>query len=139
MARCIVTQTTTTTTILRPYGLCPRRPGLAGTRRNIHQLTPIVVINHPLSASSIFYDPWHPHCSVACLSVFFHNLSPSFLWSTSWPGILHFILHTFLHPISLLFAAHAHTITTCFAVVPKLCYLILVSLSTIYWKLYLVA
>jgi len=23
-----------------------------------------------------------------CLTVFFHNLSPSFLWSTSWPGIL---------------------------------------------------
>ena len=23
---------------------------------------------------------------------FFHNLSPSFLWSTSWPGTLHFIL-----------------------------------------------
>jgi len=34
-----------------------------------------------------------------CLTVFFHNLSPSFLWSTSWPGILHFILRTFLHPI----------------------------------------
>jgi len=25
----------------------------AGTRRNIHLLTPIMVINHPLSASSI--------------------------------------------------------------------------------------
>jgi len=25
------------------------------------------------------------------LTVFFHNLSPSFLWSTSWPGTLHFI------------------------------------------------
>jgi len=30
-----------------------------------------------------------------CLTVFFHNLSPSFLWLTSWPGT-HFILHTFL-------------------------------------------
>jgi len=28
-----------------------------GTRRNIHSLTPIMVINHPLSASSIYYDP----------------------------------------------------------------------------------
>ena len=27
----------------------------------------------------------------------FHNLSPSFPWSISWPGTLHFILHTFLH------------------------------------------
>ena len=32
-------------------------------------------------------------------TVFIHNLSPSFLWSTSWPGTLHFILHTLLHPI----------------------------------------
>jgi len=32
-----------------------------------------------------------------CLTVFFHNLSPNFLWSTSWPGTLYFILHTFLH------------------------------------------
>jgi len=33
------------------------------------------------------------------LTVFFHDLFPSFLWSTSWSGTLHFILHTFLHPI----------------------------------------
>jgi len=33
----------------------------------------------------------------------------------------------------LLFASHAHTIATCFAVVPTLCNLILVSLSTLYW------
>jgi len=31
----------------------------------------------------------------------------------------------------LLFATHAHTITTCFAVVPRLCHLIIVSLSTL--------
>jgi len=37
-----------------------------------------------------------------CLAVFFHNLSP-FLWSASWPGTLHFILHTFLHPIIVFF------------------------------------
>jgi len=61
-----------------------------------------------------------------CLTVFSHNLCSSFLWSTSWPGTLSFILHTFLH---LLFTAHAHTITTCFAVVSRLCHLILVSLS----------
>jgi len=30
-----------------------------------------------------------------CLTVFFHNLCPSFLWSLSWPGTVHFILHTF--------------------------------------------
>jgi len=32
---------------------CPGQPGWAGTRRNIHPLTPIVVINRPLSTSSI--------------------------------------------------------------------------------------
>jgi len=32
-----------------------------------------------------------------CLTVLLHSRSPSFLWSTSWPGTLHFILHTFLH------------------------------------------
>jgi len=54
-------------------------------------------------------------------------------WSTSWSGTLHFILHTFLHPIILLsvFAAHAHTIVTCFALVPRFCYFILVSFSTL--------
>jgi len=30
------------------------------TKRNTHPLTPILIINHPLSASSIYCDPWHP-------------------------------------------------------------------------------
>jgi len=42
-------------------------------------------------------------------------------------------------PTFLLFTAHAHTIATCFAVVVKLCHLILVSLSTLYLELYLEA
>ena len=48
--------------------------------RNIHPLTPFVVISHPLSVTihSIFTVQF------TCLTVFFHNLSPSFLWSTSW-------------------------------------------------------
>ena len=29
-----------------------------------------------------------------------------FFWSTSWPGTLHFILHTFLHPIIVFFSQH---------------------------------
>jgi len=41
-----------------------------------------------------------------CLTVFFHNLSPSLLWSTSWPGTLHFILHTFLHQIIVFLLQH---------------------------------
>ena len=56
----------------------------------------------PCMASSLF----------TCLTVCFYNFSPSFLWSTSWPGTLHFILHAFLHPF-LLFAAHAHIIASC--------------------------
>ena len=31
---------------------------------------------------------------------------PSFLWSTSWPGTLHFILHTILHPIIVFFSQY---------------------------------
>jgi len=52
------------TAVLRLFGFCPGQPGWAGTRRNIHPLTLIMVINHPLSASSIYYDPWHPPCSI---------------------------------------------------------------------------
>ena len=36
----------------------------------------------------------------------FSTMSTSFLWSTSWPGTLHFILHTFLHPIIVSFSQH---------------------------------
>jgi len=48
---------------------------------------------------------------ILCLTVFFHNLSPSFLWSTSWPGTLHFILHTFLHPIIVFLLSYCSTCT----------------------------
>ena len=66
-----------------------------------------------------------------CLTVFLHNLCPGFFWSTSWYGTLHFILHTYISSPNhyLLFATHAHTIATCFAVVPILHHLILVSLN----------
>jgi len=43
---------------------------------------------------------------------------------------LNFTLHTFLHPIIVIFfTAHAHTTATCFAIVSRLCHLILVSLK----------
>jgi len=46
----------TVTTILRPFVWdCPGEP--VGARRNIHPLTPILIINHPSSASSIYCDP----------------------------------------------------------------------------------
>jgi len=85
-----------------------------------------LVINRLLSASSIYYDPWHPPCSIHAPDNLFHNLYPSFLWSTSWLDTLRFIclLHTFIHQVT-----QAHTITACFAVVPRLCHLILISLK----------
>jgi len=86
--------------------ICLGQRGWDGTRRNIHPLTPIVIINCPLSVSSIYYDPWHPPCSIHAPDSLFHNLAPSFLWSSSWPGTLHFILHTFLHPIIVFLSQH---------------------------------
>ena len=55
-----------------------------------------------------------------CLTVFLHNFCPSPLWSTSWSGTLHFILHTFLHPLVFFWNTCPCHITTCFAVVLKL-------------------
>ena len=40
--------------------VCPGQPGQAGTRRNIHPLTPILVNALPLSPFSICNGPWHP-------------------------------------------------------------------------------
>jgi len=45
--------------------------------------------------------------------------SPSLLWSTSWSGTLHFIVHTSPNHC-VLFATHAHTNAICFAVVPRM-------------------
>jgi len=94
------------TTILRLSGFCPGLPGRASNRKNIHPLTPILIINEPLSASSIYCDPWHPPHSNTCPTVFLHNLYPSLLWSTSRSGTLHFILHKLLHPIIVVFSKH---------------------------------
>jgi len=40
-----------------------------------------------------------------CVTLFFHKLSPCFLWSNS-SGTLNFILHTFLYPIIVFFSQH---------------------------------
>jgi len=61
---------------------------------------PTVVIKCPLSASFICKDPWHTPCSIHMLDSLFHCLSPSFLWSTSWPDTLHFILQFFIQSLS---------------------------------------
>ena len=59
-----------------------------------YQLPPSITIHDILSVQ------------VTCLTIFFHNLSPSFLWSTSWSGTPHLILRTFLHPIIVFFSQH---------------------------------
>jgi len=64
------------------------------------------------------------------------NLSPSFLWSTSWPGTPDFILHTFLHPVILFFSQHMPIPSQPVLI---LCHLTLVSLSNLYLEFYLVA
>jgi len=71
-------------------------------------------IHSHLSCSSIFPYLLHPSTMIhsilpvqsTYLTIIFHNLSPSYLWSTSWPSTLHFILHTFLHPIIVFFSQH---------------------------------
>jgi len=68
--------------------------------------TLIVVINHPNPLSPSTTNHGILRIQSTCSAVFFHNLSPSFLWSTSWRGTLHFILHTFLHPIIIFFSQH---------------------------------
>ena len=73
----------------------------AGSRRNIHQLTPIMIINYHLSASSIYYDSILP-VQFMCLTVFLQRSLQS-LWATSWSDTFHFILHTFLHAIIVFF------------------------------------
>jgi len=93
-----------------------------------------------LSASSIYYDLWHPPYSIHVLySLFPQSLSKfSLVYLLAWhPPLRTPYISSPNH--YLLFTEHAHTIATCFAVVPRLCHLILVSLSTLYLGLYLVA
>ena len=62
---------------------------------------------HPIFIS-FFHLPRSIHSillvQITCLAIFLHNLFPCPLWSTSWSGALHLILHTFLHPISVFFS-----------------------------------
>jgi len=49
------------------------------------------------------------------MTVFFHNLIPGFLWSTSTSHIFHFVIHTFSPNDSYPFSSHVSTISTYFA------------------------
>jgi len=116
------THARTHTTILRLFGFCPGQPGWGSTRRNIHPLTPVVVISHLLSASSIYCDPWHPPCSIYVPdSLFPQSLSKfSLVYLLAWHPPVH-TPYVSSPNHCLLFAAHAHTIAICFYLVPRLC------------------
>jgi len=82
-------------------------------RDNAGELVPEETFTHshlswssivPYLLSSIYYDPRHPPCSIHVPdSLFPQSLSK---FSFSWLGTLHFILHTFLHPIMVFFSQH---------------------------------
>jgi len=77
-----------------------------------------------------YYDPWHPPCSIYVPDSFFPQSLSKFplVYLLAW----HPQLHTPYISSSnhcLLFTLHAHTIATCYAVVPRFCHLMLVSLS----------
>jgi len=113
-----VTTTTTTTTILRPsvwdYSGKPV-PEEIFTHSHISWSWIILYLLAP------YYDPWYTSCSIYVHdSLFLQRLSKS---SLVYLLVWHLPLHT--SDISspnhcLLFATHVHTITTCFAVVPRL-------------------
>ena len=64
----------------------------AGAKRNIHALAPILIINHPLSISSISCDPWHPACWIFVSNSLFTQ-SPS-KFSLVYLSVWHPPLHT---------------------------------------------
>jgi len=98
----------------------PREPIPTETFTHSH-LHCIVAINHPLSASSIYYNPWPHPCSIYMSdSLFPQPLSKfSLVYLLAWHPPLHTpYISSPTH--CLLFATHANTIATCFAVVPRL-------------------
>ena len=52
--------------------LCPGLHWWVTTRQNIHPLTPILIIRHPLSTSSSYYSIFL--VQFTCLTVLYHNL-----------------------------------------------------------------
>ena len=80
-----------THTHTRLTALCPGLSRWASTRRNIHPLTPIL---YQLPLSTMIHSMLL--VQFVWSTVLFHNLSPGPLWSSSWPGTVYFILHTFL-------------------------------------------
>ena len=92
--------------VWRWWWLCPGLPEWTGTEETFSH-------SHQSWSSAIFYQ-LPPSTTihsilpvqVMCLTVFLHNLCPSPLRSTSLSVTLHFILHTFFHPIVVFFSQH---------------------------------
>jgi len=105
----LVTAVTHTHTHTQPFSALWKLSGTTRVSRYQKKHSPttlIVVINHPYLLSPSTTTHGILRIQSTCSTVFFRNLSPSFLWSTFWPGTLHFILHTFLHPIIVFFSQH---------------------------------
>jgi len=110
----VSTHAHTQATILWLSGLSGKTWVSRYQKKNIHPLTPIVVISQRLSASSIYYDPWHPPCSIYVLySLFtisvqvFFGLPLGLAPSTSYS--IHFFTESLslFHPILVSTAASA--------------------------------
>jgi len=100
----LTTTTTTTSTVLWPFVWdYLGEPVQEETFTHSH-LSWLSIILYLLPPSTIIHSILR--VQLMCLTVFLHNLSPSFLWSTSWPGTLHFIIYRFLHSIIVFFSQH---------------------------------
>ena len=81
----------------------PGQPGYAGTRRNIHPLTPIRIIVLPLSPFSICNGPWHSLYSTYVLDS--PHVQPLSRSSLVFPELVLWRWHSFPDPWTF------HTVT----------------------------
>jgi len=107
---------------LKLHSLCPSHLSLSFLIvKTTTILLPLVRVSQyrkKLSPTHTYPDHQHPLLApppttihsilpvqFTCLTVFLYNLFPNPFWFTSWFGTLHFILHTFFHPI-IVFSQH---------------------------------
>ena len=92
--------------------------------------------DHQTSFINFLHLLWNPPCSVYVFNSPFPQplLRSSLVFLLVWDAILHtpYISLPSRHHLS---ATHSHTITACFAVVPRLCHLFLTSLSAPYLEI----
>ena len=118
----------------------------SGTTRVGRYQKKLFTHSHP-SGSSCFLYHLSPFATVhgilfiqlTCLTVLTYNLFPGLLWSSPWSWTLNFMLHTFLHPVIVIFSQHMSVPAQPTAAIPMLCHLHLVSLSAPYLGVYLLA